>query len=602
MKNLKGWIEKYRANIDLQKKLDQSLLEFKEKKEWIDNLTDRALKIHSISKENEEFLAYINSIVSKDLNESEIEELFLEVHSLYWDEYADNVVLEPMLEKLLEHYEATNNTEKKIIIYAILYYEENEIRNRADGIEKMSLDYLEKLVALREHYASLDKEARKRFFAAYYNIIVVGVDNDAISADDSYLKLQEMRQFWNSDVVQQLDGEDEDFINLVERIGIEWLVVEKSIENANETTKKEFSNIAQHYFNKQSVNKSDILNVNSELYAAYLHSLVFHNWVNFEEALDEFLYYYKKKLELIPTDGDIDEEDFYFIVNAPLTIERWVHNISDESKKNDVIQFLKDTTKSTWYSKMLNCAPTFLNELMADWCFKILRHMKTQEEKEECIYQLLGKRQLPTYLHSVMVKNIAIEIYDEAIKANPKIFANCCGMNENQVREYIINAAMLHDLGKTKITDIVNMQTRRLSDREFIGIKRHTIYGAQMIKGDFILEKYYDVIVGHHKFYNGKGGYPDEFDNTQSPYRCIIDLITLADCLDAATDRFGRNYKFAKTIDEVLNEFEQDRDVRYNPELVDVIINSKELQAKLEYIISEGRTDIIYKAYLESCE
>ena len=54
----------------------------------------------------------------------------------------------------------------------------------------------------------------------------------------------------------------------------------------------------------------------------------------------------------------------------------------------------------------------------------------------------------------------------------------------------------------------------------------------------------------------------------------MIDLITLCDCLDAATDCYGRNYHQAKTVEQVLSEFERDSGVRYHPDLVRFLRNS----------------------------
>ena len=118
---------------------------------------------------------------------------------------------------------------------------------------------------------------------------------------------------------------------------------------------------------------------------------------------------------------------------------------------------------------------------------------------------------------------------------------------------FVRRCALIHDIGKTKITDIVNTQGRRLWDSEFIGIKHHPGFGADMLKKDSNLMRYCDVVLGHHKFYDGTAGYPESFDNTKSAYRIIVDLITICDCIDAATDHLGRNYKRAKEHDIILN-------------------------------------------------
>ena len=49
-------------------------------------------------------------------------------------------------------------------------------------------------------------------------------------------------------------------------------------------------------------------------------------------------------------------------------------------------------------------------------------------------------------------------------------------------------------------------------------------------------------MIGHHKDYDGKNGYPVYFDKTKSKYKIIIDLIRIADAIDAGTDCYGRNY------------------------------------------------------------
>ena len=61
-------------------------------------------------------------------------------------------------------------------------------------------------------------------------------------------------------------------------------------------------------------------------------------------------------------------------------------------------------------------------------------------------------------------------------------------------------------------------------------------------------------MLGHHKTYDGKGGYPLEFDNLNSKYKSAIDLISISDSIDAATDVLGRNYANGKNFYSLLDE------------------------------------------------
>ena len=97
--------------------------------------------------------------------------------------------------------------------------------------------------------------------------------------------------------------------------------------------------------------------------------------------------------------------------------------------------------------------------------------------------------------------------------------------------KYVSEAAMYHDLGKNSITSVVHNDYRPIFDEEYAIIKRHPEHGLKYLNIAESLKKYHDTTLGHHKWYNGKGGYPVSFDNTRSRYRTLIDIITLSDCM-----------------------------------------------------------------------
>ena len=169
--------------------------------------------------------------------------------------------------------------------------------------------------------------------------------------------------------------------------------------------------------------------------------------------------------------------------------------------------------------------------------------------------------------------------------------------NRDEILDYICNCAMLHDVGKTQMVGVINQQTRPLTDREFGLLREHPDRGAILLHGDDVFEPYMDVILGHHKTYDGKGGYPADFDNTASEKKTMIDLITIADCTDAATDLLGRNYATGKNFYKLLEELEEGAGTRYNPQIVRIISESKRLKETLDNLTSTGRYSIYYEAY-----
>ncbi len=598
---VKELLANYRKNMDEQQELDELLLADMGKSEWIQCLQKRAVRIQEMYVENGELIECLEKILLLPLTEESADELYKETNEMYWDGYDDCQILLPMIHKLITYYEENRDLNKLLFLYGTAFYEENEIQNRRDGNCTMSMEYNLKILEYLPCYFDL-KEAysRKRYWGAFYNLTVVAMGNKVFDVNTAFSYLQKAKEFWNDPRVQELDGEEESIKSIVDRIFLEWLSVEEYIEESDRIIQEEFCKTACAAYEAERANKIAAYDINSELYAAYLHAQVLLGNRDFDSIIDEYFEYYIEKSKDCPDAKEMTDEDMYFVINTPLTIERWLKYGKSEKKAKEIINVLKKQTQDTWYQKLSKYASPFVNETMAKWCFTLLKHMDSQDEKEDLVFQLLVRRQLPTYLHSVMVVNLAEALCREIKHVKPELFEEMTGVSKNDVQDFVRRCALLHDIGKTRITDIVNTQGRKLWDREFRGIRQHPIYGAEMVDADEDLIKYHDVIVGHHKFYDGTGGYPAEFDNTASDYRIVIDIITICDCIDAATDHLGRNYKKAKTLDMVLGELIAESGTRYNPELVEIVKNSERLKKEMRYIVSEGRLDIMYRAYLES--
>ena len=118
-------------------------------------------------------------------------------------------------------------------------------------------------------------------------------------------------------------------------------------------------------------------------------------------------------------------------------------------------------------------------------------------------------------------------------------------------------AAALHDLGKIAIPDAILNAPRRLTPEEFDEMKKHTIYGCEMLE-KFRLEdsdfyRYcHDIIRWHHERDDGKG-YPDSLKGDAIPV--YAQATGIADCFDALVSK--RVYKDAlpigKAFDMIMN-------------------------------------------------
>ena len=235
-------------------------------------------------------------------------------------------------------------------------------------------------------------------------------------------------------------------------------------------------------------------------------------------------------------------------------------------------------------------------------------YVKYLKEEERIYYlnELNVATQVTTYAHSAHVALIAQKLMEGILTYQPELLKGVLGeridgkifYDTRKCMNFIFEAAMYHDIGKNAIISVVNNDYRPLTDEEFGIIKKHPALGAELLKiAPSLYEKFRDTTLGHHKWYNGKGGYPEDFDNTKSPKRILIDIITLSDCMQAATERIGRNYKNGKNFDRVMEEFRRDAGTRYNPDLVNFIDSHKDVARDLAALTDEGWVDIYYSIY-----
>ena len=140
----------------------------------------------------------------------------------------------------------------------------------------------------------------------------------------------------------------------------------------------------------------------------------------------------------------------------------------------------------------------------------------------------------------------------------------------NWSRERIENleiGALLHDIGKIGIADMILHKPNSLTTDEYTEMQQHPVVGAQMLKGVAALRPVLPCILFHQERYDGKG-YPFGFAGEEIPIEGR--LLTVADTFDAMTS--DRPYRKALSIEEALDEIVHNRGTQFDPEMVDALL------------------------------
>lgn len=210
----------------------------------------------------------------------------------------------------------------------------------------------------------------------------------------------------------------------------------------------------------------------------------------------------------------------------------------------------------------------------------------------------------PTCVHSQMVAILAKTMADHLIRVNPSALVGTLNTTSAeevlQRREEIVHCAyrcgLYHDIGKSDVLTYITIYGRRLLDEEFEAIQYHPVMGHYILNNFEDLWEESEVALRHHLFYNEKGGYPQNCPPCPPSIKMLVNIVTVADSMDAATDNVGRSYAASKPFSTLIQELQNGSGTRYCPEVVALFDNSA-FSTELERTLIQNRCEIYCAVY-----
>ncbi len=195
--------------------------------------------------------------------------------------------------------------------------------------------------------------------------------------------------------------------------------------------------------------------------------------------------------------------------------------------------------------------------------------------------------------HVNRVASYAVEIYESWAKRR-----GLPGEEIDRKKDALRMAAMLHDVGKVAISDLILKKPARFTPEEFEIMKSHTFQGARLFtqrQSEFD-EMAAEVALTHHENWDGTG-YPGRIDAATGaplekdgkgravPLRgeeipIFGRIVALADVFDALSSK--RVYKEAWDEGAVLDEIRKMSGKKFDPELVEIFFDSLDVIRNIE--------------------
>jgi HD-GYP domain-containing protein (c-di-GMP phosphodiesterase class II) len=600
-----------RSNIIDYNKYNDSIFLIHDHNDWIQFFLRRAEHHHEIFAENKQMInsarSYFNPSHTNIPHEA-YHQLFLAyLDFMNKDPYVDDAFLSLEICDILEqhyssaqHADSTNNILRIKLWQAYAYWSVYVLTQDTVYAQKSKECYL---FCFNNKNTSLPYQYRARFTSAT-NLMSTSWMTLHLTTLSEHLKYRNTLQnmLHNDSIINQLIG-PKNLLNAKKRLRMDDNNLARNVGIVDSIS------IPKHFTDsiiRGIVLRNDtLLSVTS---LVYYNNLLFETYlgqIDYTEALKQSMHRYKKERRLLHAHLD-DTELLNFILKY-FTISMFNDraDISYRQKRNNVLRFCRDIVTAYQRRKDQQYATNYIHNLEKLVTYDRLIKYLTPTERIDFLNKMYVATQVTTYAHCVHVAKLADVMTDAVLSYEPQLFCNTLGHKNvasvmKHAQEYIDfahNAAMYHDLGKNSLTSIIINECRPTTDLEYSIIKTHPDRGMKYLSITPELQRYHDTTLGHHKWYNDNGGYPADYDNTRSKVRIMTDIVTLCDCMQAATEKIGRNYKKEKPFYRFMEELNRDAGTRYNPQLVDLINQHPDIYTRLQELVEDGWLEVYYNIY-----
>jgi len=182
------------------------------------------------------------------------------------------------------------------------------------------------------------------------------------------------------------------------------------------------------------------------------------------------------------------------------------------------------------------------------------RLKKTMDAAIDTMSRIIEAKDPYTHDHQHRVCQLAVPLAREMKLPEDKI-------------EGIRIASLIHDIGKIGLPTEILSKPGKLTDIEFSLIKEHSQVGYNILKAIDFSYPIANTVLQHHERLDGSG-YPNNLKGDKILLEAKI--IGIADVVEAMSS--FRPYRPAKGIDKALEEITQNKDILYDPEVVDACL------------------------------
>lgn len=191
-----------------------------------------------------------------------------------------------------------------------------------------------------------------------------------------------------------------------------------------------------------------------------------------------------------------------------------------------------------------------------------LRRLVAQKKRDEEIIE----QTMRTFVNFIEAKDPSTMGHSLRVAQYSRMLSEQMNFSEEECKN-IYYIALMHDCGKIYIPDEILTKPARLTDEEYAAMKKHTVFGSEILRDFSSIENIQLGAMYHHERYDGKG-YPTGIKGEDIPL--IARIIGVSDAFDAMNSK--RCYRNSLTHEVIMSELRNNKGTQFDPEIVELLL------------------------------
>lgn len=198
--------------------------------------------------------------------------------------------------------------------------------------------------------------------------------------------------------------------------------------------------------------------------------------------------------------------------------------------------------------------------------YRKLLQERDNVEQEHKKLQMAYEATIEGWSHAMDLRDKETEGHTQRVTELTLKMAHALHVGEEE-QTHIRRGALLHDIGKLGIPDSILLKEGKLTDEEWVLMRKHPVHAHEMLSQIEYLRPALDIPYNHHEKWDGTG-YPRGLKGEAIPLAAR--MFAIADVWDAVTS--DRPYRAAWTKEQALTYIIENSGTHFDPAMVQVFL------------------------------